>query len=208
MKGSIILFMVFVLFCPESFCQADNEWKLKKDKDEISVYTRQAEDSDIIEIKVISNVKATVDQVSAMLADVETYKKWMPNVKSTKILEEVSNEEKYYYIELNAPWPISNRDNIIHYHHTADEKSGTVKIFVNGVPDYLPETPGIVRIVRSNGIWQLTPNANGETEILSTYLSDPSGSLPFWVIKMFVVGSIYDTFVNLKNHVEDENQEE
>lgn len=206
MKKNHFLLFAIVLIYSQIFGQAADNWTLKKDKNDIKVYTRLSEGTGIIEIKVSTSVNATVNQISKLLADVETYNKWMPNVKSTKVIKNISKNELYYYIEMNAPWPISNRDNIIHYHHTEDANTGEVKIYVDGIPDYLPENSGIVRIVSSHGIWQLTPRENGETEILSTYLSDPSGSFPQWVIKMFVVGSIYDTFINLKKLLQNENQ--
>lgn len=202
---SMIVCVAFLLASISTFCQTENEWTLKKDKNDIKVYTRQAEDSDIIEIKVLSIVQATVNQISKLLADVENYNLWMPNVKSTKVIELINKNELYYYIELNAPWPISNRDNIIHFRHTLDQKTGIARILVNGVADYLPENKGVVRITHSTGIWELSPMENGEVKVISTYVSDPAGKLPLWVIKLFVVDSIYDTFINLKKLMKDDH---
>lgn len=204
MKKNHFLLFAIVLIYSQIFGQASDDWTLKKDKNNIKVYTRLSEGTDIIEVKVISSIKATIPQISALLAEVETYHKWMPNVKTTKVLHKISSNELYYYIELNAPWPISNRDNIIHFHNTLDQETGIARIVVNGVADYLPENKGIVRITHSTGIWQLIPMGNDEVKVISTYLSDPSGKLPLWVIKLFVVDSIYDTFINLKKLVEDD----
>lgn len=75
---------------------------------------------------------------------------------------------------------------------------------MKGVPDYICEKPGIVRVLSSHGVWELTPMQNGETKILTVHSTDLSGSLPVWVFRIFVVGGIYNMFVNMKEFVKQE----
>ncbi|MCF6170691.1 MAG: START domain-containing protein [Bacteroidales bacterium] len=209
MKTALVLLLsTFFLFSEENLVPADDGWVLKKDKNNIKVFTRQTAEGKMKEFRIIALLKASMTQLVATLEDVEAYPQWMSDVKSTKILRQFNPNEKYYYIEIDAPWPISNRDNIIHFQLQADTIGQVVTIKVEGMPDYIPEKKDIVRIPHSGGTWELRPKENGETEVISLYATDPGGNLPDWVINMFIVDRCYRSLINLKEFVEKKNARE
>ena len=200
-----VAILITLFFLTEERTPPDGDaWVLKKNKNDIKVFTRQAEGSNMKEFKIIATVVVPISHLVAVLKDVESYPQWMLDVKTTKILKQVSSNEKYYYIEIDAPWPISNRDNIIHFQLQDNPSTKVVTINVAGKPDYLPKKPDVVRIPHSGGTWELRPKENGETEVLSIYSTDPGGSLPAWIINIFVVDRCYKSLINLKEFVEKE----
>lgn len=184
--------------------QSLNDWILKKDKNNIQIFTQSVEESNVVKYKILATVDAPVADVAALLYDVESYPEWTPSLKTTEILSQITIDEMYYYIDVNAPWPISNRDNIIHFLWHEDTLTKIVKINLYGVPNYIDQKDGIVRVTRSEGSWQLRPKTKYKTEIVSIHSSDPSGKLPAWIVKIFIVNNIYNLFINLKEEVKKE----
>ncbi len=200
-----IFFALLITVTGEIPCE--NEWMLVKDKSDIKIYSCKFKESDIKQIKANTNVDASITDLTKLLMDVNTFPDWMPNVKSTEILKKVSESEMYYYIEVKIPWPFSNRDNIMHIKLHKDTITKIESISIEGIPDYIPERPGMVRIQKSNGMWEFTPNENGSTDILLKYLADPGGSVPAWIVNFFVADVPYKTLIRLKETIKKKNCE-
>lgn len=181
-----------------TFNYSQNDWILKKDANNIKIYTRISKESNIKEFKAITTVKTPVSNLVAVLNDVESYPLWMSDVKTVKTLKQVNNKERYDYYEASLPWPFKNRDIVLHHLLTEDFNTGVVEISLTGKPDYISQKSGIVRVLSENGIWRFTPKENGATEILYQVFANPGGELPVWLINMFVVEGPYSTLNKLK----------
>lgn len=181
--------------------QSLDGWLLKKDKNNIQIFIKTDKKSNVLSYKIFATVDAPVSDVAALLYDVESYPVWTPSLKTADILSRLNKDEMFYYVDVNAPWPLSNRDNIIHFQKHKDQVSNAVEIIVTGVPDYISEVRGVVRVTQSKGIWKLTPKEKNKTEVLSIHSSDPSGNIPVWIVKIFIVNNIYNIFKNLKEEV-------
>ena len=116
MKFILLILIAFFLH-PQAPTEESgkDEWKLEKDKNNIKIWTRKIGDSGIKSFKAIVIYDASVSQLASVLNDVEAYPEWMSDVEATKILKEISENERYYYLLVNAPWPLSNRDNVVHF---------------------------------------------------------------------------------------------
>ncbi len=209
MRLSIVFLAFFLLTAGEEFAAfsgipADSTWILEKDKNGIKVYTRKAEGLEFKEFKAITTVNAPVSALVALVIDVETYPEWVENVKSSKILKVVNENEIIYYNEIKVPWPLSNRDNIVITKVIQNSGTNVVKVVMKGRPDYLPEDPDIVRMPKANGFWEFLQGENNETEVYLQYLADPGGNVPAWIVNMFVVDGPYQTLMNMKEFVKKE----
>jgi len=196
--------MAFILNAEASIDIPAEKWVLEKDKDNIKVWTRDTETSSFKSFKAITIVNASVVQLASVLNDVGAYPEWMANLESTEILKEISENECYYYFEVEAPWPVSNRDNVAHFKLTNNYDTKGFEVTVTGQPDYIPEKQDIVRIPKSIGTWQFTPISERETEVVFVYAADPGGKLPAWVINIFIVDGPFKTLSNLKEFVKQE----
>ena len=181
--------------------QSENEWELKKEKNDIKVYIRKSTETSINEVKVITTVKAPVEELVEIVYDIDSYDQWVSNLESANILETVNNREIYYYFEADVPWPFSNRDDILHFTMKEDSISGSATVTFIDVPDYLPEKKKVVRLQKNIGHWKFTPKENGITEIHYQFLTDPGSGHPAWLINMFIVDGPYETVINLKEFV-------
>ncbi len=197
-----LLFTTLALFL---FYPAD-DWKLKKEKSGIAVYTRSIEGSDFDEFKaetVIEN--ANIYDVLNVLMDVENYVNLYPDCYNPEILEQKGKWNNIHYIVSKAPFPVKDRDGVNEITTTFDEKGNSARVTIKPLPDYIPEKKGIVRIQKGAGFWQLTEE-NSNVTIVYQYHGDPAGDIPAWLANSFVVTHPYKTMINMRNMIKSNKQ--
>lgn len=200
---SLMLLLALGIF---QVCLADEAWQLAKDSDDIKVYTREVPNSPLREFKGEIELAASPDRVLAALKDVNSFRKWMPDVATAEVLRS-SETEQYQYIENTAPWPVSNRDGIYRLTLTRGEDAGVVvtTVRIEAVPDYLPVRDGKVRIKKMDGYWKISPNGNG-VEVVYQVHANPGGSIPSWVANRAVVDTPFNTLKNLRSFLQSSTQ--
>ncbi len=109
----------------------------------------------------------------------------------------LSEKEQLYYAETAMPWPMENRDVIIHMWVNSDSIKNMIFVTTVGEPNTLPPKEKIVRLPYFYGRYEVTqiePNRLGIVYYLDV---DPGGSTPAWLVNMFVAKGPYETFYNL-----------
>ena len=198
MKNTCVKLAGLVLFSSFASAAIDQyNWKLSKDKDGIKVYQSEVKHSKYKNIKVECTLEGTYDKLIAILNDVANQKKWVYNNLNSSILKRISASEFYYYSETDLPWPMSNRDAIIHLKMNKDSLNRFLKISVVSVPGYAPEKSGMVRVPRSDISWYVTMPSAKTLSIVYIFDAEPGGSLPAWVVNMFTDKGPYESFKKL-----------
>jgi len=198
------MIILFILPTNYSYSQTitEDNWKLAKDKQDIQIYTRQMANSKLKEFKANTSIKTSVESVIVTLQDVDNYHKWMVYVKTSKLLKKINEDESYIYSEAKLPWPFNNRDIANHINVYWSEEKDTATLVINGIPDYIPEKDGIVRMPVSKGVWYVYQLDKQTTKIEYIYGGDPGGSIPSWVVNLFIVDGPFKSLVNLKKYLE------
>lgn len=191
--------ILMLLSAPDGFGQGD--WELKMNKDGITVYTKNLENSPYKAIKTVCTINATMSRLTAVLLDIENSADWVYSTKKCSVLKVSSPTDLTYYSEIAVPWPVSNRDFIIRLKVSQDEKTKAVTVLGENKPTYLPENKNIVRIQRSFSKWVITPQPNGLLRIEYLLEVDPGGTIPAWLINMFATKGPFETFKNLRQQV-------
>src|SRR6478735_5360945 len=153
----------FLLFFPcliisKAFSQSS--WKLTKNKDGIQVYQRDAKNTNFKNIKVECTLEGSFEKLIAIINNVNHYKDWVYNNKTTSLLKRVNGYEFYYYTETFLPWPLDNRDAVMHTKITKDSNNRVLKINAVAVPNYIAQKGGKVRITHSEINWNVTKIAS------------------------------------------------
>jgi hypothetical protein len=195
------LFLYLGMFIHFS-AKAQNEWELKKDKDGIKVYMSNNNHSAFNELKVEMIIQSKLSSLAALLLDVKNDINWVYSVKSISLIKKVSENELYFYEEINSPFPASNRDLIIHLKITQDTATKIMTISAINVPDYLPPQKNIVRVPLSKESWVVTPVNNKSIKIVYYLEIDPGGSVPAWLINNFSEKGPYESFKHLQSQVQ------
>ncbi len=203
MKPRLIFSLLFLLVWKGTVAQS-NEWTLVKDEDHIRIYSRKTEGQRALnELKVLTDVKGSLSSIVTILSEKANYPQWVYGCGSAEILEKVSELETYHYQTTEMPWPVQNRDLIIHTIVRQDPETKVVSIDCAGAPEYLPVLKSHIRIRSYHAFWILTPKPGGLVEINYAVNFDPAGSLPDWVVNMVSAEGPMKTVKNLRTRLAD-----
>lgn len=162
------------------------EWELRKDKDGIQVYVREATDSPFKELKIKFSVQATMSAVVALLQDIEAIPDWVYKCEEGYVVEKINDEEEYYYNLIDFPWPLSDRDFVVKSKLYQNPTTKVLRSESYAVTDKIPKREGVVRITETNLWWEFTPQSNGQIDVDYYLKSNPGGYLSAWIVNMAI----------------------
>ena len=189
-----ILLLLFGLL-PGALAFAQKDWTLVNNENWIQIYKSDMPSSNYKRIKVECTIDGTIDKLVRILNDVNNYKNWIYNTRDAYLLKRVSSNEYYYYTETTLPWPMQNRDVVVHIKIQRDSHSLSIAAF--GEPDYMPLVNGKVRVPRSANTWEVTVPEPNKLHIVYVFEADPGGHIPSWLVNTFVNKGPYESFKRL-----------
>jgi len=155
---------------------SDNtDWQLQKRDNRISVYTREVKGSPYLAVKAIALIDAPIARVAQFLGDGDGCSQWRAMCKSSRVIDRPSQQERRVYLVLDFPWPVSDRDVVMHSATEIDPQSLTATVRLQSDSSQYPEDE-YVR-AESTGRYILRPV--GEAQVEFTYImhTDPGGGL-------------------------------
>ena len=161
------------------------DWKLVKETKDIKVYTRSTKNSDFKEIRVKANFTGNIDSFLYRLNTPHSYTQWVYKCTEGKLLEKVNPHEFYYYAVSNMPYPIKDRDMVMHCKQWKDA-SGVIYSSSTAVPTFIPATKDRIRIPYFKSEWKITPLSEDRILVDYTAITNPGGSLPAWIVNLAV----------------------
>lgn len=189
------LLLIFIVLYG-TIIKAQPKWHLSKDKNNIQVYTANTGSSAFKNIKVVGVFDGTLEKLASIFLDVPKQKKWVYKTRSAYIINKVSNNELLYYVEIGLPL-VSNRDIAIRMKINENKAKSVLNITTVGEPNAIPVTKGKVRVPKFRGDWKAEAIAKNKLKITYFLSVDPGGSLPSWIVNMFVSKGPYETFSKL-----------
>ncbi|MEO6443481.1 MAG: START domain-containing protein [Chitinophagales bacterium] len=204
---SIFLSTLFLLPVFTCFAQT-GAWKLAKDQNGIKVYTRHVDGYVVDELKAELNVKAPMNAVVAVITDATRYSDWIYSCTESSILLKVSETEQYQYQVNDLPYPFSDRDVCIHFKIGQDPVTKKVVTSSTAEPNYIPAKEALVRIPVFIGGYELAPQADGSINVTYQLRLEPGGSVPDWLVNLFIVKGPYESTLKLREMVESKKYDE
>jgi hypothetical protein len=180
-----------------SAVSAQNSWALKATKDGVNVYTRNSS-SNVQELKLTTTLQTSLSGIAQLLSEVELYPKWGYKISEARVVKRISPNELYYYSRIDFPWPMSDRDVVMHTKLTQDPKTHVITAVSTAVPNLLPEVKDVVRLHKASTRWVITPQADGKLATEYYIHSDPGGSLPDWLVNMAIDVGPRETIKNMR----------
>ena len=203
MQKQILTFLFLAWLLPNFlFAQNTDGWIFKNEKEGVKVYYRKT--SDVYELKLITSLKVSLSGLVTLLSDVDNYPKWDYKVAESRELKKVSDHETYYYSKLDFPWPLDDRDIVVHSKMEQDPVTRRVTATSIAKPDYIPATKGVIRMRNAHTSWTLLPGPGGWTYVEYYIYSDPGGSLPDWLVNMALDVGPRETIKNIRGFVQQE----
>ena len=193
MKPQICI--IAILLTLLSFSQEN--WKLKENKDNVQVFTKDVVNSKIKQYRAITTVDQSLEKVVNTILDADKIKEWNYKTTESYLIKKESDSIHYIYMYNDLPWPVLNRDFISKLTVTSiSEKS--IKIIIEpGDNSLVPEKDGVIRMSEFKGYW-LIESLNGKTKITQEIYGNPEGNLPSFFVNSTLVAAPYNTFLKLR----------
>lgn len=177
-------------------------WTLVTDKDNILVYTRRSSDSSVKEVKVHFEVKASLQVFKQFLDYAPAYTQWVYKCSESRRLRTVNRDEFYYYVRTDFPFPVSDRDLVVHARNWVDARTGIAYAHSVAAPREVPAKDDCVRITHFESHWTIKPINNTELAVTYEVKTSPGGSIPDWVTNLGITTGPTRTMQALRAAVE------
>ncbi len=188
-QSNIKLIFFLLLFLQQMsfqtlFAQNGGSWILKKEEKGVQVFVREVPGSKIKELKFSTVIQSRLSSVAALLLDLQHFDDWSYGSKSTKLVKRISESEFYYHAEIQFPWPMNNRDLVLHSKLTQDEKDYSIVQKISAVKGMVPTSKNRVRIEFADLRWQIKSLPGTKVAIDYLMKTDPGGNLPPWMVNL------------------------
>ncbi|MEZ4739382.1 MAG: START domain-containing protein [Flavobacteriales bacterium] len=181
-----------------SIANTGTDWVLKKDKNEIKVYTRSVPGSKLDEFKAVTLVpNTTITHLLDILTDVPRYDRLFPDCSGTRLIERTGKYDTVHYIRTEAPFPVSDRDGVYEQRTQRSADGSSARVTIRAVPDRIPTIKGLVRIPKGNGTWTFVALGKN-VKVSYQFHGEPGGDVPAWLANSFIVDHPYRTLENLR----------
>ena len=184
--------------CIQAQLLESKDWKLVKQKNGIGVYTAPGGHDGLKLIKVTAEMTGSLQRVKQIFTDISIQKEWVYGTRKSYLVNKQDENSLLYYNETGLPWPANNRDIVIHM--VMEEDPGLKSLVIRQEADTgtLPLNKGLVRVRHLSGKWIFTETGNNKLKAFYYLDVDPGGSLPAWVVNLFIAKGPYETFVKLQ----------
>jgi len=176
------------------------DWQVAKEKDGIKVSLSEVAGSKYKAYRGVTVMKTTMEKLRALQEDVPGACAWIHECKSQKLLKHEGNKS-WTYTQFNTPWPVTSRDSVLEV-TTEQGADGSLTRHLKGVPTYLPEEKGFVRVTQVDGFWKFAPKGADQIEVTYQVHTEPGGDVPSWLANKFVVDAPFNTLKELKERAE------
>jgi len=176
-------------------------WSLKKNEYGIKVYTRKLEQFRFVELKVECELEGSLSQLVAVLLDVKNHYRWVYKTIQSSLIKAADTSDVFFYNEIESPWPLSNRDIVVHMKVRQDNNSKVMTAEGRNVDGLLPVNNKMVRVKYSRVLWTVIPLNNKRCKIDYRIQIDPGGSVPAWLVNMGISKGPFESFLKLKQEI-------
>ncbi|OUS26874.1 hypothetical protein A9Q99_16805 [Gammaproteobacteria bacterium 45_16_T64] len=174
------------------------DWKLEKQSQGITAYTRAFAGSDFREFKVETTIATTVDALIKMQRDVKNHTQWIDSVKTAELIKE--DADNYYtHTVANAPWPVKNRDSAVR--NTISRTDGDATIDFQSDNSLAAVKKGCERVGAVTGSWQFNAVDDKNVAVIYSAHIEPGGKIPAVLANKFSIDQPFNTIKSLVKHV-------
>ena len=188
-----------IMLCSLIPAQQEQDWELINEKDQIKVYTKKVQGHEVKSMKMTCEIDGnSLSSFVAVFQDMSSYPDWVYSSSAPGLLKRISDQEIYYYVRSEFPWPLSDRDFVVHNKVWQDSQTHTFHSHSRVLNDYLDEVDGVVRIKEFEAAWAITPLSNGRYNLEYTFYTDPGGRIPNWIVNHFLDIGPFKTIKSLE----------
>ncbi|MGH1540346.1 MAG: START domain-containing protein [Arenicella sp.] len=173
------------------------DWQLKKQQDDIEVSIAKVPGSAFRAVLSQMTVTSSISSLVALVMNVSDCPNWVDICVESEIIRRVSPTEYYQYSISQSPWPVHDRDVLMHVSIQQDE-AGVVRINGQSQQGMLNKRKGLIRIQQAQSIWVFTPLLDGKIQVQNFVHADPAGAIPSWLLNKQLIDNPFKTLRNMR----------
>ena len=174
------------------------QWLSKLKDDHIEVFKSNAQKNQTA-FKFVADLQAEREEIVTYLFDIEMMRAKFPMCSTFEVLEQSDNEYTFYIV-LDFPRPIRDRDMVVKV-KLEQGKDGRQLIITEGIPHYREKEPKLVRIpvLESRTILKV---AEDHASVIQYSKFDLGGTVPKFLVDMIIPKQIQLSFYKMKSALE------
>ncbi len=161
-------------------------WSLRKEADNIRVYTIDRGNSSFKAFKAEAVLDAPIETLMAVMINPKSCMEWVHNCTESYAFGQGSFHDRYAYSVNDMPWPVTDRDYVLHIRTRGDQATGEIVMDLNATPNQRAEFDNRVRVDRSDTLYRFIPEGD-QTRMIWLQHTDPNGALPGWLVNSLLV---------------------
>lgn len=174
------------------------EWHAVQTASGVKISVGDWPGSDFTAFRTETVYRATRQDLMDLITNVDAYRDWMTDCGESRLLEKISAHHLIYYVAMNSPWPLSDRDWVNSLEITEDTATGEILVIYRSAAGYMAEKPGVVRVRKHFAVWQLIPAGQDRFRSIWYAHSDPEGWIPGWLVRLTYDSRILQTTLNMQ----------
>ena len=191
---SLFIFSIFTLLSIQSLeGQDDNSegWEFVREKDNVKVYRKEV--GDRTAFRGIGIIEGTPEKLVGIIHNPKRWKFWIDDLDEGKLLEKKSDFHFVFLQEIDAMWPVKNREIVF---ESIVSRVGPSQILLEMKSVNHPKAPANsnVRAKVTFTRYRIDPLEGNRMQVTFENLSDPGGRIPDfmvdWASKSFPVSII------------------
>ncbi|HJW16900.1 MAG TPA: START domain-containing protein [Flavisolibacter sp.] len=190
--------LLLCFLCTKAQVPDLKDWHLVKQKNGIEVYTAPGGHDGLKLIKVSAEMTGSIERVKQIFSDIPSQQEWVYGTRKAYLVKKQDENTLLYYNETGLPWPASNRDVVIQMVLETEPGLKSLVVRQEAEPGSVPANKGLVRVQHLSGLWRFTETGNNKLKATYSLNIDPGGSLPAFVVNMFIAKGPYETFLRLQ----------
>jgi len=192
--------LTLLIFLIASSVLAQEDWKLRKEEDGITAYTKKRPGIKFNEYLVTATIDAELSQVMAIFKDFDSYTSIFPGTEDAKGYHD---EPLHHvtYIKFNIPFPARDRDAVFINHLSYNKDERILAIDVKCDPDQYETNEKLIRITFCEGGWEFKDIGNGQISIRHNLIVDPAGMAPAFIVNSKTVDDPIKTIKSLREKI-------
>jgi hypothetical protein len=174
-------------------------WELKREREGVTIYTRESPDSPLKEYRVSAIHNFPMEELYKMSIDLESRPKWVIHCTGLEIIDTVDGRIRYH-TSYAVPWPFLDRDLVVEEELVYKGPDSAHLLTRSIYLDY-PLGDGMVRMPRYREEVFFEKIDACRTRFRAEGFADPGGSVPAWLVNMFLVDGIYDSVISTRERM-------
>ena len=177
-------------------------WSKLSNDDGILVETREVPDQEMPDVRGTMVMKGDFYEIAALIEDVDHTCDWAKRCLGSRVIKRITESEMIFYSRTTAPWPVQDRDAVLHAVATGLERGDDVTMRFESIQTPLgPPVDGVVRMPVLKGHYRMQRIDDQTTKLEFTVHADIGGWIPTWLCKSLSKSIPYDTLAGIRRHL-------